>query len=1594
MANLENKNENENFENKNKSLPEKVGDAAKDAVKDVSDLAKDVVENPAEVVGEFAEQAAKDVTDYKWWAKLLLYVFWIGLGLAALLLIAINLNVTKQWAANQALKVLNQDFKAKMTTQSIEVDYFGDVTIRGLRIEDTRGLEFIKVREFRANSNWIALVTNVGKNNALSFNSLQLTNADIKIITYKGDSISNFIKYVGNFDSGKPSDPLKPPFQLDSRVELVNSKVSIVNQNKPGEEGTWLRATQLNLTAPKVKVNGPNVSAQVNNLNFYTTRYGKTHYIDTFSTQIALTNDFLSLTDLTFNTDHSLLQGDIKLNLNQGSFQDFSTKVRWDVNLKRGSQLSGYDLSYFMTQWDNYKPVNISGKMTGPLNNFHLENFIIGDRDVSIATSTMRLKNLMQGSFEIESNDLSTDFTYVGLKQMLPTFIASKLKNIADDFGRLRYKGAVRVRPEQIFIPNGNLITGIGQAKLQNVFLENYSTELPRYRGYAELNDLNAEAITKMPEVGLISGKINFVGESFDLNRMVVDAKANLSRIEILDKTIHNLVLDGQLNRKTYNGLIRVDDPNAKASVNGKIDFKTSRLLADVIAQIDHLNLNYFTGSKGNQVISGKLDAKLALSNLNDLDLAATAENLRFTNAGKSYFVPNANVKAYFTAGNRVVEVTAPGAVNGRIAGDYQLADLAGMIENGLQKILVGPPPGKQYKGQSFNLEFDVKQGLVNYFAPNLQLPTGATVSGSYQGNSNDLVLNIEASSLKYLLTNKEQIAQLDQVLDTANPALAQADTGEPIKKDSAMVENLVVRINTANLEEQLFANIDRVLYKNNVIRDFTFTGRNEDQKVLHLSTHFLHGSPEMELENDLKSYVINLNQSTTDQGDYLFKFEPTEVKVNTVAWSIDTSPELDHSIVYEKASGNIAIHNLRVYSEQSSLLISQALIKSGKDFQIQGKLDQFQLSKLLEMQANGNDLNIKGLASGTFDIVMNQSVLEPLVDLQIDDIFMNEQDMGNITLNAKKSTQENVFDIEAKVVSAGIIGDNNLHLIGTVNNNTPTPTLDVKMDMKDFDLAFAQQFVKGVFGNLRGNATGVLSISGPINDIDYSGDIALSDFGLKLNFIGVDYSFEDTVIPLSKGQAILNEIQLRDGRNNSSGTISGVIQFETLSSMAVNLIMRADNLMVLNTQQKDFDLFWGRVYGQGNLYVSGPVSGLNIATDLNEPFRALNNSVFTFNAGSTSGVDEFKMLRFLKEDASGAIVLEEKKRSGANMTLDFNIAIDKGTTVNVDLPEDVGNISVRGTANPLRFRMFPNGAISMNGTYLVDSGTFVSQAILERTFQIVKGSSMRWDGNAMTPALDIQANYVRAVTNTGQYLGVSALPPVNVLLSVGLRGTLNDPRVELGLSAPDLSSQLKETLAGKMGNEDEKVIQFGSVLVMNSFNVQNAAGFNLDVGSTLENSGYNMLFKQLGSVFNTISNEVQVDLNYLKGDTGSNTGDRANASVSFALSPRVTVKTGLGVPLSKGSEGAEYNYLSGEGIIEYDWSKKNDGTRLLRAYSKPSNIGLVAGNAGGTGENQTYGVGVVYSKSFNTIFKGKKNKQKRDSLKAIIDSAKIKTAD
>ena len=1505
------------------------------------------------------------VKKLSWWAKLFLFCFFSFIFLVVSLLVAINIPSVKDRLAKEAIGFLNSEFKTTFSAENVEVNFFGDVVINGVTAKDHHDFEFLKVKKLTAHSDWLMIAFN---SRDLKFQKLSLEEADLKVITYKGEEQDNFTKYIEKFDT--PKDPTKPPAKFTTRIEIINSKVSIVNRNQ-GEDGNWLKADNFNAYVSDLKTNGPNVTLKLNKFSFITERWGKKHKVEALSGDVTVTNQKLELKDLIFHTDHSLLQGDLTFNLDKKTgWKDFNNKVVWDMNLKRGSYLDGYDISYFVKNWDNYQKYQLFGKMDGTLNDFVLKNFLIKVKDNEIQTSEIRMAKLMEGNFNIKSNKISASITYKGLKASLPTFIVKKMGGVADDFGRMKYNGFADINKDRVAV-KGDLITGIGQAQVNNFVLRNYSSKMPEYSGNLVVKDLNTTILTKNKQVGLISGNFNVQGKGFDINTLSLNTKSHISKIELMGKTLNNVSLDGELTQKQFKGIISINDAQARGLVNGKIDFSKPRLFADVDAQIDYLNLDYFgVASAGTKSFKGDVKGKVSMTNLNDLDLDASLHNVVLS-GNKSISIPNGAVKVAVEDGNRVIDVDMPDAIKGKISGKFNLEDIGGMFQEGANRLLAGNKVKKYYKGQSFTMDIDIHQKLIDYFEPKISIADGAKITGSFDGNTDHLKLNMDAASFKYVMEKEVEISEAERLLAKANPDY---EVREGVERDSIMARNVALRIDTANPEDYWSANVERTEYQGSVLKDISIKAQNKDNKKLNILASLKVGTLEKEKKNQWTPYAADIEQTMSENGDYVVKFSPTELKLSNFIWMVDTSPELDHSIVYRKKTQDFQIKNLRLYSDDSEILVN-GIFKNGKDFDLSGDVKNMDISKVLAVIHQDSKIDLKGVANGSLKVKMNQTALVPLIDLKVEDISVSDNHLGNLTINAEASEFVNVYNVKANIESGEWLGKDKLVLDGTIDNNMRSPKLDLVAKLDEFDLAFVQAFVKDIFSNFKGKATGDVKIDGTLKDLNYGGDIAVKGFALKLNFSGVDYTFDDTVVTLSNGNLLFNLVGVKDHRTNSKGMISiGRLSLSDLSNIGADLLIRADDLMLLNTEQKDFDTFWGMIFAKGDIFVGFENQTLKIDATAD----VLKNSIFTLNSASASSGDEFKMLRFLKENKEGNVVVAEKKRTGLAMDIKLDITADKTSTVNVLVGDEVGDISVQGNTKNMRFRMDKTGNMRMSGSYSVESGTYISKAILEKKFDIKKGSNLHWSGDVMDPELNITASYDAIVSNMGEYLNTGSLPPVNVELQTRITNKLTAPNIQPVIQAPEVSSQVREVLNTKLATEEERVLQFASILALGNFNVSNTNA------SSAIASGVNVFFQQLSSAFNSISNDLKVDLDYIKGSESLNTSDRASAKVSYTISPRLTIKAGTGVPLS-GSARTQNNYLSGEGIIEYDMSKDNNGSLIGRVYSKPSNVGLVLGSSAGA--NQTYGGGIVFSYGFNRILPKRKSKKdvqetKKDSIK------------
>ena len=111
-----------------------------------------------EQTADRVERNPKQKRKMHWFFKLFISLF-IGIFILILtLFIALNLSVTKNWIAQKGLDFLNKDFKTNISASSVEINYFGDVVIHGLKVKDNRGLDFLKAESVVAESDWISLV--------------------------------------------------------------------------------------------------------------------------------------------------------------------------------------------------------------------------------------------------------------------------------------------------------------------------------------------------------------------------------------------------------------------------------------------------------------------------------------------------------------------------------------------------------------------------------------------------------------------------------------------------------------------------------------------------------------------------------------------------------------------------------------------------------------------------------------------------------------------------------------------------------------------------------------------------------------------------------------------------------------------------------------------------------------------------------------------------------------------------------------------------------------------------------------------------------------------------------------------------------------------------------------------------------------------------------------------------------------------------------------------------------------------------------------------------------------------------------------------
>lgn len=483
--------------------------------------------------------------------------------------------------------------------------------------------------------------------------------------------------------------------------------------------------------------------------------------------------------------------------------------------------------------------------------------------------------------------------------------------------------------------------------------------------------------------------------------------------------------------------------------------------------------------------------------------------------------------------------------------------------------------------------------------------------------------------------------------------------------------------------------------------------------------------------------------------------------------------------------------------------------------------------------------------------------------------------------------------------------------------------------------------------------------LTGNLSNPDIGGEITLIESGMELPYLNVNYDFEGkAVVKLHEQTFDFQSFKVVDRAEKTRGIIDGTITHTGFKNWKLDLALTTNNLLVLNTKDKDGALYYGTGFLRGSTTLKGYTDDLEI--NVNGTTNA--GTEFIVPLGNVSTVNSSKLIHFENievvegEERKEDIVFEKLK----GLTLNFNLRVTKQAVAQIVLDKATGSI-LRGSADgDLALNIDTNGKFEMYGNLTVDNGEYQFRNIINKNFEVQKGGTLIWDGNPYNAQVDITAiNYTRA--NPSVLLDeIASSRKIDVELYTMITGNLSAPNLNFDVKIPNASSVVASELDFKLRNEDDKLTQFFSLLATGSFartdnNKTNFDG-NAAITGTLAQKASQLLTNMLESDNENFEVGVTYDIGTDNTVQDVTTDDQLGLEVSGRIADRVMVSGKVGVPVGSNTNS---NVI---GEVEVKIPLNRAETFQAKVYNRQNEIQFDVVE----GEGYTQGVGISYRFDFN----------------------------
>ena len=1235
-----------------------------------------------------------------------------------------------------------------------------------------------------------------------------------------------------------------------NEIQVIKGKMLIeYGFNKPTSsfDGEHIRMQDINATINKVSFIEDTIKANVQSLHV---KERSGFEIKKLSAAFKLTPKIMEFDKLNLRTNNSNIGPYFAMQYEHlaEDFKNYNHKVIMKAHLVNASVATD-DIAYFAPALSNLnQKANISCHFLGTVDQFETKD-LAAQYNNSFVTGNFSMKGIPEmRNTQIAFNGVNAKTNYKDLSNWIVD-----LKNIKDfpfdALGDLQFKGEFNGTVYD-FVTKGSIGTKMGLAETE-LRLKFPANAEPSYEGLLNTYHFNAGKLLNIESLGLLNFKGKVAGTSFSRDKIKTNIEGNIDSIEFNHYTFTNINTNGLFQKGSFNGSLRIKDPNINFISNIELDLKNKMPRINAVGDLLSANLKQLNISNNAIQLTGLLDINFEGNNIDNFIGYAKFFNGKLKGQAAVVNFDSLTLQSSIIKGDKRIQF-ASDDIQASIQGKFNILHLPASVQYFMQRYFPTyiPAPKNTPANQEFSINIK-----TNYFEPYIRL-FNKDISGFN---------NISISGA--INTDKQSIG-----LNASIPfASFKHNLADYAIKDG-MIEG---KGNIDSLHLNLTAN------QFNLTDSFSFT-----KPVIHINTSKdismldIDANSVSALERvSLKGFVHTYNDGIE------INWLPSYFLLNHKKWDIDNKGSISIR------ESNTSASNLRFSQGLQEFLLTNAPNTKNA---LQLELKNVILGDITKLFFSYPKL--EGITNGKVQLKNILKDFEMNAGLNLEQFAFNSDSIGIMHLNASYVTSKGIvpFDFTAPNTTY------NLSAKGAYDIKDTTNPLDATLYLNNSKFSLVQQFIGGVLNNLDGKATGNIHFGGRIEHPYLLGAAKLENASFVVDYTKVKYKIDSgAVIKFTNEGIDFGTIQVSD-KLNRKALFKGKILNQGFQHIVYDMEMNSPKIELLNTDVLDNSNFYGRAVGKASMTIKGPEE--NIKMSINADVNDSSHIYLPNTSSKESGKSDFIVFK-----KYGKTAVKSADLPSYNLVVDLEVTANNKTQIDVIMDELTGDV-IKGVGNGrIKIRAGNIEPLTMRGRYNIESGKydFNFQSLIRKPFELIPeaGNYIEWTGNPTEADIHMDARYTAERVSLTELVGSANFSNAvkgyrgSVYVIAALRNKLSQPDIKFSLAFPQgnpISSDNEfSQFISRLERDDNEILKQVSFLIV--FNSFAPVGFN----SSNNNSAYTVTAIGINTISQLLTKEINKSISQLLTRATGDNNLRFDIGSSVYNSGNLLDPTGGGIAIN-----------------------------------------------------------------------------------------------